>query len=677
MTLAEAAIPQDTPPAGGASEADSPITSGEALRIIGRAMRYTFVFRFDLAVKAAAQMTSIFWILVLPWPAKVVIDYIVLRDTDPSATVESIPPFFFKPLLTLVEPLSAYQTVFIMGALFLLMVLLAGAYGTDGAQRSNTATELAQGQDTATKSENDANNMHSLVGGLFGLFEALWHIRITHRLNHRLRSELFGRFNAHRVTDFNDRSIGDVVYRGMYDTPSISSIIFNLWVGPATSAVNLATTILMMYLVFRNIPVVVWCALAVAPMSFLGVLYFARVMRRQGTLAREAGSVTTATIEEEMANVMVVQGMGSDKEDHARFAAASADSFKRFRGVVLVEVLSGFTTTVISVCMIFLVFYFLAPEFIEGRLAPGDWWVIWGYFGAIAASSIYLGRLWFSLQENVTGMRRVFAILDAPVEALEGDLERQEFDDAFALTEGVRLEGVDYDYPDGTRALTGIDFEGSIGQMVALAGPTGAGKSTLAYLIPALLTPTSGRYYLDGRQLTPFDLAAVRRQVAFVFQETSIFNDTIEGNIRMGRREATDEELREAARVAGVDDFIDSLEEGYDTHLGRAGAKLSVGQKQRIAIARALVSNKPILILDEPTAALDPQTENRLMANLREARAGRLVIVIAHRLSTIRSADRIYFLDEGTVVESGTHAELVATGGTYATFVELQSGRTA
>ena len=648
---------------------EHPITTASALSIIARAMRYSLRYKYELAVKATTQMTSIFWILFLPWPGKIVIDYVVLGDTTPTSA--AIIPFFFKPLLVLVEPLTPYQTAWFMAGLFLIMILLIGAYGTDGAQRDSAIAGLAEGEDTATRSENQANSMHSLVSGLFGLFEALWHIRITHRLNHYLRSELFKRYAAHKVTDFHDRAIGDVVYRAMYDTPSISNVIFNLWVGPATSAINLGTTILLMYVVFRSEPAVVWCALAVAPLNFVLVLYFAKLIRKYGTLAREAGSTTTAMIEEGMSNVMVMQGLGNDATDHARFAAASAFSYQRFRSVVLVSLLGSFAATVVGASMIFVVFYLTAPAFIEGELAPGDWWVIWGYYGAIAASSGYMGRLWLNLQENITGLHRVFTVLDTPVEALDPDPNSLAAD--FTMHEGIRLEGVSYAYPDGTVALRDIDFEGRLGEMIALVGPTGSGKSTLAYLIPGLLVSTAGHCYLDRQPLTELDLVALRKQVAFVFQETSVFDDTVEGNILMGRRGATAVEVRAAAAAAGAAEFIEKLPGGYQAHLGRAGAKLSVGQKQRIAIARALVANKPILILDEPTAALDPETENLLVANLRAAREGRLVIVIAHRLSTIRSADRIYFLQDGRIIESGSHEELMSLQGMYARFVQLQT----
>jgi ABC-type multidrug transport system fused ATPase/permease subunit len=650
---------------------EGPITTGEALRIIGRAMRYSLRYKFELIVKMTTRMTSIFWILFLPWPAKIVIDYIVLGNVPRST--ETVIPFFFAPLLLMVEGLTPYQVAWFMAGLFLVMIVLVGAFGTDGAQRDSAVAALAEGEDTATRSENQANLMNSLVSGLFGLFEALWHIRITHRLNHHLRSELFKRFASHRVTDFHDRSIGDVVYRGMYDTPAISTVIFNLWVEPATTAVNLFTTILMMYLVFRSEPAVVYCALAVAPLNFFLLLYFANLTRKYGTLARESGSATTAVIEEGMSSVMAVQGLGGDNADHARFAKASANSYTQFRKLYLVGVLSSVTMYTVGSGMLFVVFYLTAPAFIEGRFSPGDFAVIFGYYGAISASSVFLGRLWLSLQENVTGLKRVFSILDSPVEELDGEGEGVTWDGQFQMRDGIRLEGVDYDYPDGTSALHDVDFEGHLGEMIALAGPTGAGKSTLAFLIPGLLTATNGRFYLDGQVLTELDLTPLRRQVAFVFQETSVFDDTIEGNIRMGRLGATDEEVRQAAETAGALEFIEKMPGGFNTPLGRSGGKLSVGQKQRIAIARALVSNKPILILDEPTAALDPQTENELVANLRKARDGRLVIVIAHRLSTIRSADRTYFLENGRVIESGSHDELMAQQGTYASFVNLQT----
>ena len=641
-----------------------------ALQTVGRAMRYSLRFKWELAVKGLTQATSIFWILVLPLTGKAIVDFVVLRETVPISDANV--PFFFLPFLEMVAGLEAFDTAIFLGIAFIFMLVLVGAYGTDGAQRNSSVAWLAEGEDIATRSENAANNMHSLVSGLFGLFESLWHIRVAHRLNHMLRSDIFQCFKAHPLTDFQDRSIGDVVYRAMYDTPQISNIIFNLWVGPITSAINLITTILVMFVIFRNEPVVVWGAILVGPLNFFLVLYFAKLARKYGTLAREAGAQTTAVIEEGMTNVLAVQGLSDTDVYTERFAKVSYFSFARYRQVVLVSICGSFTTFVIGANMVYIVFYFLAGPFINEVYSPGDWFVIWGYFGAIAASATWLGRLWLTLQEGIAGMHRVFNILDRDQEYVER-LVSEEQTPSMEIREGLRLEDVSYEYPDGTPALQNINFEAKIGEMIALAGPTGAGKTTLVYLLPGLLLPTRGEYAVDGQHVPEDQIRALRSNVAFVFQETSIFDDSIASNISMGRRGATEDEIREAARIAGIADFIDSLPEGYQSNLGRSGAKLSVGQKQRIAIARALVSNKPILILDEPTAALDPQTENQLVTNLLNARTGRIVVVVAHRLSTIRAADRIYFMDEGKIIESGSHSELIEQQGTYASFVNLQT----
>ena len=231
-----------------------------------------------------------------------------------------------------------------------------------------------------------------------------------------------------------------------------------------------------------------------------------------------------------------------------------------------------------------------------------------------------------------------------------------------------------FEFPDGTPALRGVSFEARVGSVCALVGPAGAGKTTLASLLPRFLAPTRGRVRLDGVDVTELELASLRRQIAFVFQETALFDGTVAENIRLGRPEASDADVRRAARLAGADEFVERLPLGYDTPLGRAGGKLSVGQKQRLAIARALLREAPILILDEPTSALDPDTERRLVETLRESCRDRLVLVIAHRLSTVRAADQILFLQDGRVLERGSHAELLARpGGAYRRFVELQT----
>jgi len=228
-------------------------------------------------------------------------------------------------------------------------------------------------------------------------------------------------------------------------------------------------------------------------------------------------------------------------------------------------------------------------------------------------------------------------------------------------------------YPDGALALDDVSLEIPIGQVTALVGGVGAGKTTLACLIPRLLVPTQGRVLGDGVDLAGVSLASLRAQVAFVFQETALFDASVAENLRVARPGASEAELEQACRVAGAAPFVRALPDGYATRLGRGGGKLSVGQRQRLAIARALLRDARILVLDEPTSALDAESEQRLMTALREACGRRAVLVIAHRLAAIRAADQILCLEHGRVVERGTHAELMAQpGGAYRHFVELQ-----
>ncbi|MYE80821.1 MAG: ATP-binding cassette domain-containing protein, partial [Gammaproteobacteria bacterium] len=234
----------------------------------------------------------------------------------------------------------------------------------------------------------------------------------------------------------------------------------------------------------------------------------------------------------------------------------------------------------------------------------------------------------------------------------------------------IVFDGVGLVYPDGREALRNVSFEARVGQTVAIVGPTGAGKTSLAYMIPGFLRPTAGRVLFDGVDLAELDVDAVRAQVAYVFQEHVLFSRSVGDNLRLGRPGASDPEVEDAARTSGAHAFVSALAEGYGTVLGSGGGTLSVGQKQRLSIARGLLRDAPVLILDEPTAALDPETERALVAALRDMKRDRLVFVIAHRLSTLAGADHVLFMEEGRIVEQGSHDALMGrSDGAYRRFV--------
>jgi ABC-type multidrug transport system fused ATPase/permease subunit len=291
-----------------------------------------------------------------------------------------------------------------------------------------------------------------------------------------------------------------------------------------------------------------------------------------------------------------------------------------------------------------------------------------GYFWAMAKPAEALADLWIRLQGPAASARRVFAMLDLEQEKEIGTAVLP------PVTQGVAFEGVGFVYPDGRRALANVTFDARVGEIVALVGPTGAGKTTLAYLIPRYHMATEGHLRIDGLEVNDIAIDSLRSQVTYVFQETETLAESIADNIRFGKPEATMEEVERVAKSVGIHDFIVKLPEGYETRLGTTSSKLSVGQKQRISIARGLIRDTPILILDEPTSALDPETENYLISALQEVARNRLVIIIAHRLSTISRSDRIIFLEAGEVLEQGSHEQLMAIEfGRYQRFVELQS----
>jgi ABC-type multidrug transport system fused ATPase/permease subunit len=280
-----------------------------------------------------------------------------------------------------------------------------------------------------------------------------------------------------------------------------------------------------------------------------------------------------------------------------------------------------------------------------------------------------LGELWIVAQRSVPGMRRVFFLMDLPGEKTGDGVEMPR------ISHGVLMEHAALIYPDGRQALRDINLEAKVGEIVALVGPSGAGKTSLAYLVPAFHQATAGLVSIDGINLKDVSVESLREQVSYVFQETHLFSDSILENIRYGNRDARREQVEHVARVAGAHDFIMELPDGYETNLGTVVSKLSVGQKQRIAIARGLLKDARVLILDEPTSALDPETEAYLVDALHEAAKDKLVIIIAHRLSTIAHADKIFLLEDGEIREEGSHEELMAKpGGHYRRYVTLQAG---
>jgi subfamily B ATP-binding cassette protein MsbA len=280
-----------------------------------------------------------------------------------------------------------------------------------------------------------------------------------------------------------------------------------------------------------------------------------------------------------------------------------------------------------------------------------------------------LGQLNSATQEGLAGLERVFAVIDEPAAITDAP-------NATALPPGrgeLVFDAVRFDYPDGRAGLSGLSFRAAPGLTIALVGPSGAGKSTALSLIPRLHDASFGAITLDGADIRQVKVASLRAAIAYVGQDTLLFDDTIAANIRMGRPSATDAELRQAAEAAAASGFIAELPLGYDTPVGPSGGRLSGGQRQRIALARALLRNPRVLLLDEATSALDAESEAAVQEALSRLRHGRTTIIVAHRLSTVRDADLVVVMAEGHAIEQGTHAELMERDGLYARLVRTQA----
>jgi ATP-binding cassette, subfamily B, bacterial MsbA len=402
--------------------------------------------------------------------------------------------------------------------------------------------------------------------------------------------------------------------------------------------------------------------LTVIPFVALVVRKLGRRTRKAAKLNMEGSGDLTAVISEALKGIRVVKAYDQEKTEIDR-AAITIDRV-RFHALKAIKSrnMASPITGMLSGIGIAAVIYFGGRSVQTGFLTVGD---LGGFLSAMLIAYEPLKKLANTqtlMQEGVAAAVRIFPILDIePTITVPADAKPLE------VTAGaIRFENVHFHYGDGTPALNGIDIEIPKGHTVALVGPSGAGKSTILNLVPRFYDPVSGRVLIDGQDVRDVTLPSLRAASSLVTQEPFLFDDTIRANIAYGSPDASDAEIEQAARNAAAHDFIAALPMGYDTLVGEAGFKLSGGQRQRIAIARAMLKDAAILLLDEATSALDTASEMQVQSALTRLMQGRTTLVIAHRLSTIKHAHTICVIDEGRVVEQGTHDELVARGGLYA-----------
>lgn len=646
-------------------DVDTELTLRETLAMIGRSMGLLTKVKKLFAYKFVFATVAVLPAIILPWLLKIVVDQVILQQPVDSAV--RFPPFL-DPFMNLIDDMAPTEIMVSITILFLTLLVFFGMRAMPSIQTERDG--LPAGHDAATQAEQALSTGGSQTSGIWGLLETLLTIRMTQRLANSLRTSLMGRLTRLEMTTLDDQRIGDSVYRVMYDAPMLPEICYKLTVAPFLLLFSAVLSLWMMQYSYGAIaPEIVWLAAGLMPMTLILTAPLSGIARRVNQASRAAGASTTNQMEQSVDNISAVQSLGGSQVESDSFANKSEESFKRHRYTFLVDLAAiglSYAALIIALGMAFIL---TTDKIIAESLSPGDFAVLTGFFFVLGTNARLAGKYWIDLQRNVAAVRRVFFFID-----YTSELDSQSAP-LPPIQNSVELADVSYAYPDGRQVLNNVSLSLPLGELVAIVGPTGAGKTTLAYLLPGYIKPETGRISFDDIDLADVGVDEIRKQVTYVFQEHMLLSESIRDNLLLANPEATTAQMLEACRVAGAMDFIEQLPDGIDTVIGKGGDTLSVGQKQRLSIARGIVRQTPILVLDEPTAALDPKTENALVDALRNAAKGRLVVVIAHRLSTIREADRIIFLEQGRIRDVGNHATLMADpSSAYRRFVELQNG---
>jgi ABC-type multidrug transport system fused ATPase/permease subunit len=455
--------------------------------------------------------------------------------------------------------------------------------------------------------------------------------------------------------------------RVIEDVNSVERVLID---GTEQGTITVLSIIGALIILFSTNAKLALVALAPIPILIGGALGYTLTAHRRYRVQREAASAMNALLMDNLQGVRQIKAFVRENHEDERFAQRADNLREGSLGIMRVWALYSPAMTFAASLGMGLVLWVGGREVLAGILQPGKLIAFLLYLTFFYEPVRQLHGLNQMLQAARAAGERVFDILDTGVERMDNKRRH-------AIHTPVRGEviyqNVGFSYAADKMVLRGISLHARPGEMIALVGPTGAGKSTLVNMLPAFYEVTSGAITIDGQDIGGISLESLRQQISVVSQEAFLFNGTVRENILYGKLDATEEEVVAAARAANCHEFISRLPEGYDSRVGERGVKLSVGEKQRVSIARALLKDAPILILDEATASVDTGTEKLIQEALERLMANRTSFVIAHRLSTIRKADQILVLCDGQIIESGNHGELVALNGLYARLARIQN----
>ena len=504
-----------------------------------------------------------------------------------------------------------------------------------------------------------------LIRGIFYFGQSYLVSYVGQRVVIDIRGQLYRKFQRLPLAYYDKHRTGEMMSYISNDVAALQNAMVDKLIELITEISIFIGSLGMMFYLDWKLSLLTF---AVVPMVGQAMNIFGKKLKKSGTMIQERMADMTAMLQESLSAVRVVKSFVREDHEIKRYDQENERNFEA--AMLNIRLMSMLTPTVefLAALAVTVIVWFGGYEVVEGRITAGALVAFLTYAVNLANPVKRISRAFGTMQQALAAADRVFAVMDLP-ETIADKLDAKPLP---KVTGRVKVDNVSFSYNEEAPAVKNISFDVKPGQMIAFVGPSGAGKSSIANLLPRFYDVTEGSITVEGMDVRDVTLSSLREQIGIVPQETMLFSGTVWENIRYGRLDATNEEIVEAAKAANADEFIRQLPNGYDTKLGERGVNISGGQRQRLAIARAILKDPQILILDEATSALDTESEKVVQAALDRLMVGRTSFVIAHRLSTILSADRILVLDHGEIVEDGTHEELLVKGGLYSNLYNIQ-----